>query len=488
MGCGLLIMTIVGWVTLGRAEGDIPKPNVLILLTDDQGWGDLGVQGAKDVGTPHLDALAREGVRFTSGYVAAPVCSPSRAGLITGRAPTRFGFEFNHAAADLAPFGLPAAERTLAERLREVGYATGHIGKWHLGCTTNPAQRPEGRGFDESLWFVGQKKLAPLVAYQHGAASAGTRPAGPAVVKNAAKLFPGDEAKAGEAVLAQAGYVDAAMGEAAGDFVTRHGKKGKPWFLYVALLTPHTPLDFPPGTENSGEGLEPRRRKCAAMIGELDRAVGQLLETLRATGQLDRTMIWFLSDNGAPAGNASRNDPLRGNKGTLREGGLRVPFLVRWKDGGVPAGKVVEEPVSALDIVPTTFAAAGVSVPEKPGLDGVDLLPFLRGKSSTVPHDHLCWRYGRQAAVRKGSWKLVRAAAADPNKPGSKPEEEATPPWELYDVSADPGEGKELSKENPDKVRELRQIWEEWDRGNVPPLWHYNTPVPGMEAKDEVGG
>jgi len=464
------------------------RPNVLILLTDDQGWGDLGVQGAEDIATPNLDELARQGVRFTSGYVAAPVCSPSRAGLITGRAPTRFGFEFNHAAADLAPFGLPGAEKTLAERLREAGYATGHIGKWHLGCTANAAQRPEGRGFDESLWFVGQKKLAPLVAYQHGSASAAVQPAPAGAVRNAAKLFPGDEKKASEAVLAKAGYVDTAMAEAAGDFVTRHGAADRPWFLYVAFLTPHTPLDFPPGTETSGEGLEAKRRKCAAMLGELDRSIGRLLETLRETGQLERTMIWFLSDNGAPPGNASRNAPLRGNKGTLREGAIRVPFLVQWKDGGVPAGRVVDEPVSALDIVPTALAGAGVPAPDKPPLDGTDLLPFLRGESSVVPHQSLCWRYGQQAAVRQGPWKLVRSAVADPNKPGSKPEEEPVPPWELYDVSADPGEGKDLAKDHPEKCEELRAVWDNWNRGNIDPLWHYDTPIPGVSASAEGGG
>lgn len=381
---------------------------------------------------------------------------------------------------------MPAAERTLAERLREAGYATGHIGKWHLGCTTNAAQRPEGRGFDESLWFVGQKKLAPLVGYQHGPLSAAVQSAPAGAVRNAAKLFPGDEKKAAETVVAKAGYVDTAMAEAAADFATRHGKDAQPWFLYVAFLTPHTPLDFPPGTEESGKGLEAKRQKCAAMLGELDRSIGRLLETLRETGQLDRTMIWFLSDNGAPPGNASRNEPLRGNKGTLREGGIRVPFMVQWTDGGIPAGRVVDEPVSSLDLVPTALAAAGLPAPDKPALDGVNLLPFLRGESSPLPHTSLCWRYGQQAAVRQGPWKLVRSAVADPNKPGSSPEAEAVPPWELYDLSADPGEEKDLSKEHPEKCEAMRAVWEAWDRGNTAPLWHYNTPVPGTKVGEEV--
>ena len=463
-----------------------PKPNVLIFLTDDQGWGDLGVQGAEDVATPNLDSIARAGVRFSQGYVAAPVCSPSRAGLITGRAPTRFGFEFNHAEADLAPFGLPATEKTAGELFRAAGYATGHIGKWHLGNLRDPAQRAEGRGFDESLWFVGQNKLAPLFFFRRGGDDAGTAPDSPAGRRLAENLFPDEPAQRAALRQAEDGYVDTAMAREASGFIQRH--PDRPWFLYVALLSPHTPLAFPPGSEAKFPDLKPNRQKCAAMLAEMDRSVGSVLEALRRTGQLDRTLVFFLSDNGGVRGNASLNGPLRAMKGTLFEGGIRVPFLLQWPGGGIPAGKVVDAPVSALDILPTALAAAGVKPQDAPDFDGVNLLPYLRGETKEPPHEALCWRYGRQMAVRQGNWKLVRAAEKDPNVPGADPEKEATPPPRLHDLSADPGEQRDLSADQPDKVAALQALWDQWDRLNLPARWHYNSPTGGKTAPGSAEG
>jgi arylsulfatase A-like enzyme len=469
----LLLAAAVG------AESAEPKPNVLILVSDDQGWGDLGVQGAEDLATPNLDAIARQGVRFTDGYVAASVCSVSRAGLITGRAPTRFGFEFNHALADLAPFGLPATEKTAAELFRAAGYGTGHIGKWHIGSIRDPAQRAEGRGFDESLWFVGQNKLAPIFFFRHGGEDSGSAPAAPGARRMAERLFPDEPAKWEELRQAEAGYVDTAMTQEASAFIERQADR--PWFLYVGFLTPHTPMAFPPGTEEEVAGIRPpNRQKCVAMLGELDRCVGTLLETLRKTGQLERTLIFFVSDNGGVRGNASSNGPLRSMKGTLFEGGIRVPFLMQWPGGGIPAGLVVDEPVSSLDILPTALAAAGVAPREAPDFDGVDLLPFLRGETKEPPHQALCWRYGKQMAVRRGNWKLVRSAEKDPNVPGADIAQELLPPLRLHDLSADIGEQHDLSAEEPEKVAELQALWDEWDRANVPALWNYNTPT-GVE-------
>lgn len=452
-----------------------PRPNVLILLTDDQGWGDLGVQGTQDVATPNLDALARAGVRFTDGYVAAPVCSPSRAGLMTGRAPTRFGFEFNHAKADLAPFGLPATEKTAGELFRAAGYATGHIGKWHLGCIRNPAHRAEKRGFEEALWFVGQNKLAPIFFFRHGGDISEKKSTDPAGQRMAEDLFPGDSTKQSELRLANAGYVDTAMAQEASGFIQRHSDH--PWFLFVAFLTPHDPLAFPPGSEKKFPGLKPDRQKCAAMLSELDRCVGTLMESLQKTRQLERTLIFFLSDNGAVPANASSNGPLHAMKGTLFEGGIRVPFLMQWPGGGFPAGRSVTVPVSSLDILPTALAAAGLSPKGGPTFDGVNLLPYLRGETNQPPHDFLCWRYGRQLAVRQGNWKLVRAEESDPNIPGSDPEKEPTPALGLYDLAQDPGETRNLAETRKEKVETLQSIWNRWNRNNRPAAWHYNSPT-----------
>lgn len=406
------------------------RPNILFLLADDLGYADIGAQGCTDFATPHIDSIARNGLRFSQGYVTAPVCSPSRAGLLTGRWQTRFGHEFNHPLADRAPVGLPVTETLAPARFREAGYVTGHVGKWHLGNSKMPEFSPKARGFEESAWFGGQRKLPPLTYYRHG-----------------------------EPGKADDRYVDEAMAREAAAFVTAH--QTKPWFLYVAFLTPHQPLDTPPGTEEPFRALaDTERRQCAALMTLLDGSVGRILESLRETGQEERTLVVFLSDNGAPPRNGSRNTPFRGTKGTTWEGGLRVPFVVQWKDR-LPAGRVVEAPVSTLDLLPTALAAAGIQAP--PGLDGVNLLPFLTGESSGPPHASLYWRYGAQMALRQGDWKLTRAL-----DPASTPPALQTG---LFNLRDDPGEQRDLSAQEAGKLKELQALWTAWDASNVKALW-----------------
>ena len=408
------------------------KPNVLIMVADDLGYADLGVQGCTDVPTPNIDSVANNGVRFTSGYVSAPVCSPSRAGLITGRYQTRFGHELNHPLADRAPVGLPVDQKTAANWMKEAGYVTGHIGKWHLGNPKMPQYAPTARGFDESVWFPGQKKLPPLMFFRNG------------------KAEKTDER-----------YVDEAMAREAGAFIKRHA--GEPWFLYVAFLTPHEPLDTPGDVEAEFGGIDdPARRKCASMISLLDNSLGRVLQALRDSGQEERTLVVFLSDNGAPPKNGSRNTPLRGGKGSTWEGGIREPFVMQWK-GTIPAGRIVDEPVISLDLLRTSLSAARVEVPADTLLEGVDLLPYLRGKTKEVPHGALFWRYGDQMAVRAGNWKLTKAI-----------DREARPPvitTGLFDLSKDAGERNNLAAMHPDKVIDLQKLWNDWNRKNVTPLW-----------------
>lgn len=408
------------------------KPNIIIILADDLGYADLGVQGCTDVPTPSIDSIAKNGLRFTSGYVSAPVCSPSRAGLITGRYQTRFGHEFNHPLADRAPVGMPVTEKTAAQWFKEAGYATGHIGKWHLGNPKFPKFSPQARGFDEDVWFPGQRKLPPLTFYRNGA--------------------PGK---------ADDRYVDEAMAREAAAFIEGH--RATSWFLYLAFLTPHQPLDTPPGTQTPFTNIaNTERRKCAAMLTLLDGSVGRVLQALRESGQEQRTLVVFLSDNGAPPKNGSRNAPLKGGKGTTWEGGIREPFVMQWKRA-LPAGRVIDTPVISLDLLPTALAAAGATVPAGAKLDGVNLLPFLTGKTEQPPHESLCWRYGEQMAVRVGDWKLTRA------------KDETGQPYTLktglYDLPNDPGEQHDLSAVRPDKVKSLQKLWDGWNTNNVPALW-----------------
>ncbi len=427
-----------------QASAEVERPNILIMIADDLGYADLRVQGCKDIPTPNIDSIAHNGVRFTSGYVSAPVCSPSRAGFITGRYQTRFGHELNHPLADRAPIGLPVDQKTFANWMKEVGYVTGHIGKWHLGNPNMPQYTPTARGFDESVWFPGQRKLPPLQLVRSG--------------KNE---------------TANERYVDEAMAREAGAFIDRHADQ--PWFLYVAFLTPHQPLDVPGEIEKKFKNIsDNERRKCAAMVTLLDESVGRVLKSLRDSGQEQRTLIVFMSDNGAPPKNGSRNTPLRGGKGTTWEGGIREPFVMQWGDK-LLKGSVVDEPVISIDLLPTALAAARVDVPAGTSLDGVNLLPYLTGQVSQLPQRPLFWRYGEQTAIRVGDWKLTQAIDRDQRPSGIQ--------RGLFNVAIDPAEKKNLAARYPEKVRELQQLWNAWNTENVNPLWGNSSPRGRREAE-----
>jgi arylsulfatase A-like enzyme len=403
------------------------------------GYADAGFQGCKDVPTPNLDALAKSGVRCTNGYVSGPYCSPTRAGLLTGRYQTRFGHEFNPGGMGENQ-GLPVTETTIADRLKAAGYVTALVGKWHLGGA--PKFHPQKRGFEEFYGFLG-----------------GAHP-----------YFPGMGAPIlrGTDVAMEKEYLTDAWGREALAFIDRN--KEKPFFLYLAFNAVHTPMH---ATDDRlakfTEIKDKTRHTYAAMLLALDEVVGKVTDKLRSAGLEENTLVFFFSDNGGPTMvgttiNGSRNTPLRGSKRTTLEGGVRVPFVVSWK-GMLPAGKVYDHPVIQLDIQPTALAAAGVAVKAEWNLDGVNLLPYLSGKETGKPHDTLYWRFGEQMAIRQGDWKLVKY---DPVADGGKGK--ATP-MKLYNLADDIGETNDLAAKMPEKVKELDAVWQKWNAQLARPLW-----------------
>jgi arylsulfatase A-like enzyme len=423
------------------AAADAVRPNVVVILADDLGYADIGVHGRKDIPTPHIDRLARGGVRFRNGYVSGPYCSPTRAGLLTGRYQTRFGHEFNPGGGKgpKAP-GLPLSETTLADRLKATGYRTALVGKWHLGAA--PRQHPQKRGFDEFFGFLGG--------------------AHPYIPGKGAPIYRGTRA------VIEKEYLTDALGREAVGFIERN--KEKPFFLYLAFNAVHTPMQATDDRlKKFSEIVDTRRRTYAAMLSAMDDAIGAVLGKLNSAGLDKRTLVWFFNDNGGPTMptttiNGSRNDPLRGSKRTTLEGGIRVPFVVRWP-GKLPAGKVYDHPIIQLDILPTVLAAAGVEVKPEWKIDGVNLLPYLGGEKTGKPHDALFWRMGAQMAVRRGDWKLVRY---DRKADGEKTGVTGT---KLYNLASDIGEKTDLAEKEPAKVRELQAQWDEWNRDNVRPAW-----------------
>ena len=419
-----------------------PKPNIVVLFADDLGYGSVSWYGS-EIPTPHIDSIAENGIGFTSGYVTAPVCNPSRPALMTGRYQQRWGKELN--SQTVPPVGaarksLPMSETSLATALKRQGYATGAVGKWQLG--TSDGYHPLDRGFDSFLGMPSGSRFVhpdwPNARIAPGHEDSGD-PDGTGRYRGLLRgreRVPMDE------------YLTDLLGGEGVSFIERH--KDEPFFLYLAFHAPHGPIQTIekyyerfPSIENETE------RIYAAMISALDDAVGDVLAELHNHGLEERTLVFFLSDNGAAKQSdvdGKRNAPLIGHKRNIYEGGIRVPYLLQWK-GRLAGGKRYSHPVSSLDIFPTALAAAGVELEAELELDGVNLLPFLEGDREGAPHQHLVWRSGPNSAVRQGPWKLLQSGEGLTR---------------LYNVEEDLGESADLSGKYPQRVKDLKEVLKRW--------------------------
>ncbi|HEX8325775.1 MAG TPA: sulfatase-like hydrolase/transferase [Tepidisphaeraceae bacterium] len=421
------------------ATAPVPQPNVIVILADDLGYADLGVQGGKKIPTPNIDSIAHDGVRFTSGYVTGPVCSPTRAGLLTGRYQQRTGHEFQPRRTD----GLLLGERTIAEDLRDRGYATAIVGKWNLG--TLPEYNPTRRGFDEFFGFT-----AAVHDYLPDPPNGPRRQAreddpstGPG------KLLRGTE------VVDEPAYTTDAFAREAVSFIDRHhtNHHAKPYFLYLPFNAAHAPLQATEKYLSRFPNLGGNEKIYAAMVSAMDDAVGDVLRKVRETGDEENTLVFFLSDNGGAHGNTSTNGDLAADKGTVNEGGVRVPFLFKWP-ARIKGGQVSDVPVISVDIGATALAAAGTAPSADRKLDGVDVVTALTDPAAAGRP--LFWRFGPLRAVRQGDWKVIRDGDNAP---------------QLFDLKTDRGESKDLAGPNPAVVARLTAAWAQWDAGNIAPRW-----------------
>ena len=434
------------------AQGPAPavrKPNIVVILADDLGNTDLGCQGGTEIPTPNIDSIARKGVRFTNGYVSCPVCSPTRAGLLTGRYQQRFGHEFNPGPeqkdADTGePIGLSLDEKTMADLLKAEGYATGITGKWHLGGETK--FHPLNRGFDESYGFLG-----------------GSHPYLNPSAPGKAPILRGFE------TLQENEYLTDAITREAVAYLERH-KEG-PFFLYLTYNAVHTPMEAPAKyLDRFSHITDEKHRTYAAMLSAMDDGVGSVLSKLSGLGLEKDTLVFFISDNGGPEPmNTSNNGSLRGTKGTVYEGGVRVPYLLQWP-GHLPEGTEFHAPVISLDMLPTALMAAGGKLPEDHPLYGVDLLPFIRKEKSGNPHESLYWRFGERRAIRKGDWKMVQIGDN---------------PVELYNLASDIGEETNLAGANAEVLKELEADYVKWEAGMIPPRWKGARQRPAWQNEAE---
>jgi arylsulfatase A-like enzyme len=437
------------------------KPNVVIILADDMGYGDVGFNGCKDIATPNIDSLARHGVQFANGYVTQPLCSPSRAGLLTGRYEERFGHENNPTYLPDDPnVGLPVDQVTIAQVMKSAGYATGLVGKWHLGAA--PCFYPNARGFSEYFGFLGGGHV--YLPYTKGDALYQQY-----VARARQNSLFGEYLRPVMRNDQPAGfndYLTDVFSDEAEKFINRH--KSEPFFLYLAYNAVHSPLEAPEKYVSRFPNIaDKRRRTYAGMTAAMDDGIGQVLKTLRDDGLENNTIIWFFSDNGGPVYTEmpTSNAPLHGFKHQVYEGGIHVPFVVQWR-GHLAEGTVYNQPIISMDIFPTAAAAAGAKVPDNAHLDGVNLLPYLIGQNQAPPHDALYWRNrsgGYQWAIRQGDYKLLSIKND----------------LELYNLKDDLAETTNLAQRYPDIVARLEKMHDAWDAQMIPPLW----PMP-KKTKD----
>ena len=480
-----------GWD--GPADESERPPNVILILADDLGWNDLSFQGGGvgggTVPTPHIDSIAAEGVTFTQGYAANGTCAPSRAALMSGRYGTRFGFEFTPTPPQMTPMlalissaserqgppmvrhtaetmeyadmGMPASEISLAELMKERGYHTVHIGKWHLGRAAGMA--PHDQGFDESLLMAsglyGRKDDETVVQSRQDFDPIDRflwRALRFAASFNGGPMFEPDR------------YLTDYYTDQAVEVI--EANRERPFFMYLAHWAPHTPLQ---ALQEDYDALDHiplhRERVYGAMIRSLDRGVGRVLDALEANGLTENTLVLFTSDNGGAGyiGLPEVNAPFRGWKISLFEGGVHVPYFAKWP-ARLPAGAVYEAPVQHFDMFATAAAAAGAELPTDRIIDGVDLVPYVNGEVEGVPHEALFWRSGAAQSVRIGDYKLNVSA------PEGLPRQE----W-LFDLASDPGERNDLSEAMPEKLAELRAALDAHNAEQMEPAWpsQMTTPI-----------
>ncbi len=415
-------------VLQASARAPLDRPNMIVIMADDLGYNDLGFQGYDHIISPNLDRLAAEGTVFADGHVPASVCSPSRAGFMTGRYQQRFGHEAN---VPSGTQGMDATEVTIGEALQAAGYKTALYGKWHLGSTD--AQSPNQRGFDH---FWGMRGGGHNYWYQGRPGRTSNRKS---------PIYHNDKKEGFE------GFLSDRLADRTMEFIDLNttGEITHPFFIFLSFNAPHAPLNPKP------EDLE----KCnndpyAALIYNMDMNIGRVMAHLDKRGLRENTLVWFLSDNGGVVEEAS-NKPLKGLKGTKFEGGHRVPFIMNWP-GVVPAGQTYDGLTSALDIFATAHQLAGAPNVLKRPLDGVNLMPHVTKKNKAEPHQTLFWRRLGVACVREGDWKLIRVEGKGIG---------------LYNVKDDLSENNDLAEAMPEKAEQLLAMLSEWEKPMIKPLW-----------------
>ena len=468
----------------GNASDSFPRPNIILILADDLGKTDISLYGSPYLQTPHIDAIGQNGAIFQEGYISSAICSPSRAGLLTGRYQQRFGFEYqphdrypknriekfvfknlmntgNWLVAnqnkfpnkrDLAKQGLPPSEITIAELLKKENYKTGIIGKWHLGYSD--ASSPLQFGFDyhygfyEAFTLYDDPEDPEIINQRHDDFSDafiwGKKRNGTAAIRRNGKVIEEEE------------FLTSKITEEAIAFIEKN--QDSAFFLYVPYLTPHTPFQITKDYFDQFSHIEDRNKRVYyAMIKSLDDAVGQLMTKLNELELAENTIVFFLSDNGgATYTKATDNAPLKGGKFSNFEGGINIPFMAQWP-GTIPAGQKIKEPVISLDIFATIAELIGSPLPPNRKIDGKSLMPILRGDTTTTAQRNLCWRSGYHKAVRKGKWKMVV--------------DEMSHQLVLYDLEKDKEEQYDLAKQFPDQVKQLKTILKNWEAELMPPLW-----------------
>ena len=440
------------------AELPSSRPNIVIIMADDLGYADVGFQGCQDIFTPNIDRLATEGARFSQGYVTGCMCGPSRAGFITGRLQSTFGY-YKNASQPLNPAqGLPAGITTVAHLMQQQGYVTGGVGKWHMGTAEH--QLPDAMGYSDWYGFLGGGLMYYPLDHPsyNGRYLMKTKPWGLRDMHHTLPLLHN-----GRPVKWQQ-YLTRELTDASLRFIEKNRKQ--PFFLFVSYNAPHEYLEAPaetiarysPESMTVIPGVPPESRSVyAAMVDEMDQGIGRLLETLDKLDLSQDTVVWFLSDHGGLK-RTSDNRPLRGAKGNAYEGGLRVPFVARWP-GKVAPGLVLDHPVTSLDIGATSVALAGG--PVKPAsLHGRDITAYMTGRTTTAPHNVLYWHTGNRpqeisGVLREGDYKMLAVRGR----------------VRLFNLKSDPSESTDLANAEPQRTKQMLARWQAWNASNRAPLW-----------------